>query len=58
MDQAQALIHESLHLTGITDECIASKLERRAMALAGFKPFDNAYVRRCGLEAEKIFSGF
>jgi len=41
---AQVLIHESIHITGVTDECNTTEYEVNIMDLAGQRPFKNSYV--------------
>jgi len=47
---AQVLIHEALHLGGITDECEVTRLEIEIMTSAMRIPYKNAYVSQCGLD--------
>jgi len=47
---AQVLIHEALHLGGITDECEVTRLEIEIMTSAMRIPYKNAYVTQCGLD--------
>jgi hypothetical protein len=41
---AQVLIHEGLHGTNVTSECSTTSKEISIVALAGERPFKNAYV--------------
>jgi hypothetical protein len=47
---AQVFIHEALHLLGDNDECTTTQLELKLMAAAFRTPYQNSYVRPCGLE--------
>jgi hypothetical protein len=46
---AQVLIHESVHLGGIFDECETTKMEMEITRESGRIPFKNGYVDSCGL---------
>lgn len=48
---AQVLIHEAIHLTGISDECSTTAIELQMMDAAGQQAHQNAYVSACGLNA-------
>lgn len=48
---AQVLIHEAIHLSGISDECTTTGLELDLMEAAGQQAHQNAYVSACGLNA-------
>jgi hypothetical protein len=45
----QTLIHETAHVAGYENECMATRLERTALRKVGKTPFTNAYVAQCGL---------
>lgn len=46
---AQVLIHESIHITGNTNECATSYIEAHIVHFAGEQPFENAYIEDCPL---------
>ncbi|MEO5666588.1 MAG: hypothetical protein ABIR96_00875 [Bdellovibrionota bacterium] len=46
---AQVLIHESIHLTGIHDECATTQVEVDIMRGAFQEAFENSYMNRCGI---------
>ncbi len=45
---AQVLIHESIHIAGVEDECGTTYIETHIVHFAGQKPFENGYVESCG----------
>lgn len=53
---AQVLIHESIHLTGLENECQTTELEIQVMSAANQPPVANAYVQGCGLESMAAFT--
>lgn len=49
---AQALIHESIHLIGILDECQTTAMEIEILKNAGQIPEPNGYFASCGFEVK------
>jgi len=49
-EASQILIHEAIHLSGLTDECSVTLLENLMVHSAGRTPYRNAYVSSCGLK--------
>lgn len=45
---AQVLIHESAHIEGYDDECVATSFEITALFAAGYVPLNHSYMRACG----------
>ena len=48
-DKEQILVHETVHVVGQSNECLATRIEQKAMKSVGKTPFQNGYAAQCGL---------